>query len=159
MEYYGVLTMLCTTSSIIVLRMFFLEDTRLFATCCIAFVLAVFTLICFRDVYIFLKELRRKIFLEKLFIKLAKEHCKNKYNKTIEPFSVRVNYYQDFIAKEYINSGTVFFDKEKKLFVRISLDTNFTSARITDSLIKDRNYELVERLKVIANIDSNDDLT
>lgn len=158
MGYCEFLIMSCTTIFLVAASILFVDNTKLVTACFIVFLVGVFSMLCFRDAFIFLKELRRKIFLEKLFIKMAKEHCKDKYNKTIEPLKVRVNYYQDFIAKKYINSGTVFFDRDKKLFVKISLDTNFTSARITDNLVGDRNEELVERLRVAANTDSNDDL-
>lgn len=153
------LTMAMSTIFITMIWMLFHDDTRAFAFYFIAFGLGVFTILCIRDFFVYLKELKHKAFLEKLFIKMAKEHCKSKYNKNIDPFKVKVNYYQDFIAKEYINSGTIFFNKEKKLFVKISLDSNFSSARVTDNLIKSRKDGLDERLRRIANGTSNNNLT
>lgn len=158
MNEYGILALVKSIFLKIIERALFNGYTKAFAFYFIAFSLGIYTILCIRDFFIYLKELKHKAFLENLFIGMAKEHCKNKYNKNIEPFKVRVNYYQDFIAKEYINSGTIFFNKEKKLFVKISLDTNFNSARINDNLVKDKNDELLERLRVAASIGSNDGL-
>lgn len=151
MNEYGILKLVKSTIFTIVTQTLSNDYSRNLFFCFIAFSLGIYTILCIRDCFIYLKERKRKALLENLFIKMAKEHCKNKYKKIMEPSRVRVSYYQDFIAKEYINSGTVFFDKEKKLIVDISLDTKFSSARITDNLIKARNYELVEKLRRIAN--------
>lgn len=159
MDYYELLAMAFATISIIVIRMLFIDDTKIFAICFIAFALGIFTIFCFRNLFKCLRELKRKAFLEKLFYKMAKEYCRNNYNKNIEPFKVMVHCYRDFMANEYMNSCTIFFDEKEKLFLMIYLDSNFCVTMITDNLVKVKNEGLEERLRRIANRTSTNNLT
>lgn len=159
MDYYYMLVMASATISVILIRMLFIEEARLFAVGFIAFAIGVFTIYCLRDLYKCLKELKHKVFLEKLFYKMAKEYCKSKYNKDIEPVKVMVHCYRDFIANEYMNSCTIYFDEEEKLFLLIYLDSNFCVNMVADNLVQEETERLDERLRRVVNEASNNNLT
>ena len=97
-----------------------------------------------------LKKEKNKIFLENLFSSVARDYLKNKYNEDIEPYCIKMNFYQDFVAKTYINSGVVYLDEKMSEYVKISFNSTFSSLNIRDNLMIKRDDELMRKLKTIA---------
>lgn len=116
----------------------------------LAFGIGLCCLALLHDLMVFVKERKNKIFLENLFLSVARDYLKNKYNEDIEPYCVKMNFYQDFVAKTYINSGVVYLDEKMSEYVKISFNLTFSSLNIRDNLTIKREDELIRKLKTIA---------
>lgn len=127
----------------------YIFELEVIVYCAISFVFGLITIPLLSKIIRFFIIKKKKKKLREIIENIAKNYCKDKYNREVECFDIKFIFNEEFFLKVKLDLCIVYLDDKKSTYVKIFLNSNLSVRTIRSNIKSKMAVDFEERLETI----------